>query len=152
MEIERKFLISKLPDLSTYSFHKISQAYLNTEPVIRIRKQDDDYILTYKGKGLLAREEYNLPLNEESYHHLAKKADGNVITKTRYLIPLNHGLLAELDIFDSPFEWLQLVEVEFKNLKEANDFTPPNWFGEEVTNDYHYQNSYLSQIKEAVAK
>ena len=39
MEIERKYLIKNLPfSLNEYSFHKIEQAYLNTDPVIRIRK------------------------------------------------------------------------------------------------------------------
>ena len=67
MEIERKFTVKTLPErLSQYPFHHIEQAYLNTDPVVRIRKQDDEYYLTYKGKGLLAREEYNLPLNEHS--------------------------------------------------------------------------------------
>lgn len=147
MEIEKKFLIHTLPDLSKYSYHKISQAYLNTDPVVRIRKQDNDYYLTYKGKGMMAREEYNLPLNATSYEHLSEKADGNVISKTRYLIPLNNGLTAELDIFNAPFEWLQMVEVEFESIEQANLFTPPEWFGKEVTNDHHYHNSYLSQVK-----
>ena len=52
---------------------------------------NDEYYLTYKGKGLLAREEYNLPLTKESYEHLIKKADGNIITKKRYEIPDNSG-------------------------------------------------------------
>ena len=96
MEIERKFTVRPLPDkLKTYASHLIEQAYLNTDPVIRIRKQDNDYYLTYKGKGLLAREEYNLPLNEESYYHLRQKADGNIISKTRYLIPIQMPPYAE---------------------------------------------------------
>ena len=75
MEIERKFTIKELPArLDTYAFLRIEQAYLNTDPTIRIRKQDEEYYLTYKGKGLLAREEYNLPLNKESYEHLREKA------------------------------------------------------------------------------
>ena len=86
MEIERKFLIKKeqLPkDLANYSFHKIEQGYLCTDPVVRIRRQDDEYYLTYKSKGLLSREEYNLPLTQESYEHLKPRADGIVIsTKT----------------------------------------------------------------------
>ena len=63
MEIERKFLIKKLPDnLNTYPFHLLEQAYLCTEPVVRVRRSDDTYTLTYKSKGLMSREEYNLPL------------------------------------------------------------------------------------------
>ena len=57
MEIERKYLIHKLPEnLDTYPYKKIEQAYLCTEPVVRIRKQNQEYFLTYKGKGLLVRE------------------------------------------------------------------------------------------------
>ena len=64
MEIERKFLIKELPEnLSSYQFLTLEQAYLCTDPVVRIRRQDQEYYLTYKGKGLMAREEYNLPLN-----------------------------------------------------------------------------------------
>ena len=75
MEIERKYLIDRLPfDVTAYPSHEIEQAYLNTEPVIRIRKEDEEYYLTYKSKGLMAREEYNLPLNAESYAHLLQKA------------------------------------------------------------------------------
>ena len=74
MEIERKFTIKYLPEnLEQYPCHLIEQAYLNTAPVVRIRRQDDDYYLTYKGSGLIAREEYNLPLNEHSYYHLREK-------------------------------------------------------------------------------
>ena len=71
MEIERKFIPKNLPEnLNQYSFHRIEQAYLNTAPVLRIRKQDNTYILTYKGGGMMAREEYNLALNRKSYAHL----------------------------------------------------------------------------------
>ena len=77
MEIERKFLVKELPaDLDSFPYHVIEQAYLNTSPVVRIRREDDEYYMTYKGKGLLEREEYNLVLNKESYFHLLKKADG----------------------------------------------------------------------------
>ena len=148
MEIERKFLPKYLPEnLEQYPSHKIEQAYLNTGPVVRIRKQDDEYILTYKGGGMMARAEYNLPLNKESYYHLLEKADGNVISKTRYKIPINNELTAELDIFDGTFQGMELVEVEFKTVDDANSFQKPDWFGEDVTHDKHYHNSYLSKIK-----
>ena len=52
MEIERKFTIKTLPEnLEQFESKIIEQAYLNTNPVIRIRKQDEEYYLTYKGKG-----------------------------------------------------------------------------------------------------
>ena len=89
MEIERKYLVNHVPaDYMEFPCHAIEQAYLCTSPVVRIRREDDSYYLTYKGKGLMTREEYNLPLNEQAYAHLLKKADGIILTKTRYLIPL----------------------------------------------------------------
>lgn len=98
MEIERKFLIRKddLPqDLASYPCHRIEQGYLCTSPVVRIRRQDDDYFLTYKSKGLMSREEYNLPLTAEAYEHLKPKADGILITKDRYVIPEKDGLFID---------------------------------------------------------
>lgn len=145
MEIERKFTVKKLPqNLADYPYHIIEQAYLNTDPVIRVRRQDDDFYMTYKGKGLLAREEYNLPLNRLSYEHLKGKADGNLISKKRYLIPFPPYTI-ELDVFDPPFSPLIIAEVEFPSIEEANAFRPPEWFDQDVTNDPSYHNSNLSR-------
>lgn len=149
MEIERKYLVAVLPEhLAEYPFHTIEQAYLNTEPTVRIRKEDDTYYLTYKAKGLMIREEYNLPLTKEAYEHMLLKADGNILTKKRYLIPYdgNHELTVELDIFEGAFQGLCLAEVEFTSEEEAMSFTPPSWFGEDVTFSGAYQNSRLSTL------
>lgn len=87
-EIERKYLVPAAPEnLSSFPYHEIEQGYLSTEPVVRIRRQDEEYYLTYKSKGLMIREEYNLPLTKESYLHLREKIDGRLISKRRYLIP-----------------------------------------------------------------
>ena len=32
------------------------------------------------------------------------------------------------------------------SIEEAESFTPPAWFKEDVTNDRHYSNSYLSSV------
>ena len=112
MEIERKYLIRELPEnLETYAYHDIEQAYLCTAPVVRIRRQDHRYILTYKSSGMMAHEEYNLPLTREAYEHLKAKADGNVITKRRYLIPLDDVLTIELDLFSGTFAGMILAEL-----------------------------------------
>lgn len=161
MEIEHKYLIEHLPQhFLAFPSVLIEQAYLCTEPVVRIRKEDDQYWLTYKGKGLLAREEYNLPLTKEAYLHLLKKADGRILTKRRYKIPLpeamkeepsvllsplEQGLTVELDVFQGYYEGLILAEVEFPSLEEAQKFIPPAWFGRDVTLSGEYQNSRLSQ-------
>lgn len=146
MEIERKYLIHKLPEhYDTQPFHQIEQGYLCTHPVVRIRRQDDEYYLTYKSGGMMVREEYNLPLTEKAYYHLREKADGYLITKKRYLIPYNEKLTIELDVFEGDLAGLILAEVEFDTEEEANTFLPPEWFGEDVTFSAMYHNSTLSQ-------
>lgn len=147
MEIERKFLIKKLPDnLNSYKKRIIEQAYLNTEPVVRIRRDNDEYILTYKSSGLMAREEYNLPLNKEAYEHLLSKADGNIISKTRYMIPEKDGLTIELDIFHRDFEGIILAEVEFPSETAANTYIPCDWFAKDVTFEKTFHNSRMSTM------
>lgn len=146
MEIERKYLIHTLPyNLEQYPCRHIAQGYLNTDPVVRIRRSDDTYTLTYKGKGLMVREEYNLPLNAKSFEHLKGKIDGILIEKRRYLIPFADKYTIELDIFDGELAPLQLAEVEFETEEDADSFIPPDWFGEDVTFSTDYHNSTLSQ-------
>lgn len=147
MEIERKFLIKKLPDnLASYKARKIEQAYLCTDPVVRVRRDNGDYYLTYKSKGMIVHEEYNLPLTKEAYGHLLAKADGNIITKTRYEIPEKNNLTIELDVFEGKFDGLLLAEVEFASEEDALGYIPPEWFGEDVSNSTKYHNSTLSRL------
>ena len=77
MEIERKFLpdMEHLPfQPEDYPCRQIEQGYLCTEPVVRIRRDNDKYFLTYKSKGLMVREEYNLPLTKPGYEPSACKS------------------------------------------------------------------------------
>ncbi len=147
MEIERKFKVKEMPDLNLYPYKQLEQGYLNIIPAIRVRKDDDEYYLTYKGKGSvgsIVREEYNLLLNKESYEHLITKADGRIITKKRYLIPYDKFTI-ELDVFEGDLAPLVIAEVEFETTEEALAFVPPAWFGEDVTDNREYLNARLSQ-------
>lgn len=149
MEIERKFLLKRAPrQISDYEHSRIQQAYLCTEPVMRIRKKDEQYIFTYKSAGLMEREEVEIPLDAKSYEHLLKKCDGNTVSKTRYYMPLDSGLTAEIDIFHDGFDGLVIAEVEFPDLEAARNFVPPVWMNHDVTSDARFQNSNLCQMKE----
>lgn len=149
MEIERKYLVAFLPyDLEKYPHVEMEQGYLNTSPTLRIRKAGDQYYLTVKqhlpNEGAIVNREEEFKMPESSYQHLLPKCDGTIVTKTRYRIPLENGLVAELDIFKGHHKGLQLVEVEFPSIEMANSFTPPSWFGDDVSNSPQYRNSYLS--------
>lgn len=156
MEIERKFTIKSLPEhLEQYKKKEIEQAYLCSKPTVRIRKSDETYILTYKSKlGLeksessIARtcEEVELPLTKKAYEHLKEKADGSVISKTRYLIPIENNRKIELDVFHGYLEGLMFAEVEFESEEEAKAYRMPDWFLEDVTFDKRYRNSFLAEF------
>ena len=147
MEIERKFLVNLRDiDLNEYKCHKIMQGYICKDPVIRVRLEDEEMYLTVKGKGLLTREELNLPLSTEAFDDLIKKTDGKYIRKTRYLIPYDTHTI-ELDVFHEKLEGLMIAEVEFDSVEDANAFVAPEWFIEDVTDDVQYQNVNLIERK-----
>ncbi len=146
MEIERKFIPASMPeDLEKYEVKKIEQGYLCTDPVVRVRRSDDEYWLTYKSKGMLSREEYNLPLSGVAYAHLKEKIDGRLIVKKRYLIPYSERLTVELDVFEGDLAPLVLAEIEFESEEEAKAFEAPAWLGKDVTYDKRYSNSSMSR-------
>lgn len=154
MEIERKYLVRYLPDnLESCTAKEIEQGYLNRKPTLRIRRSNSDYILTYKNKlsgngkdSTIVNEEIEAALTKEAFEHLREKTDGYMISKTRYIVPLENGLKAELDIFHGRLEGLCFVEVEFPDVETADGFSAPDWFGENVSADKHYSNGYLSEI------
>lgn len=156
MEIEKKYLIKAMPDnLASFKKKEIEQGYLNRKPTVRIRKSNDDYILTYKGKPskeedsdtVICNNEIEAELTEEAYLHLKEKVDGHVITKTRYIIPIEGTKLKiELDVFHGILEGLVFAEVEFESVEAADSFVPPEWFGEDVSMDSRYRNGYLSNL------
>ncbi len=145
MEIERKFLLKYRPQgLDACPRQRLEQAYLSTEPVVRVRRAGEEYWLTVKGQGLLSREEFELPLSPAAYAHLKAKADGAVIEKDRWRVPLGERT-AEVDLFAGAFAPLAYVEVEFPAEAAAAAFVPPDWFGREVTYDKDYTNAALSR-------
>lgn len=147
MEIERKFLVTRLPlNIFEYPCDQIAQGYVSTSPVIRIRQKNASYFLTCKSKGLMAREEFEIEISTEEYLKLQCKIDYKMISKKRYYIPLNDTHIIELDIFEGHLQGLLMAEVEFSTLEEAFKFQAPLWFEKELTEDFRFQNSHLCQI------
>lgn len=153
MEIERKFMVNRVPEnLQLYPHEEIEQGYLCTSPTLRIRKAGDVFWLTVKEKvytnsTAIHNREEEFRLTEDKFLMLKGKCIGKMINKTRYRIPLQQNpisLTAELDIFHGIHEGLLLVEVEFPSSEVADSFTPPSWFGRDVSNQPQFRNSYLA--------
>ena len=155
LEIERKWLVKeeilKKQDcihLEDFDYRDISQGYLCAVPVIRIRKSikksgESHYMLSYKGRALLEREEYNLPLTAEAYESLKGKIEGRLIEKRRYILPFGKYKI-ELDIFKGKLEGLIYAEVEFPSKEEAENFSAPEWFNRELTEEPGNSNADLA--------
>jgi len=153
LEIERKWLISAndIPyDLNdNVKIERIEQTYISFSPEIRVRNCNDGqyYCLTMKGKVLfdgIVRDETNYHMSKDAYNNLLEKQEGNTIYKTRYSIKEN-GYVLEFDIFEGDLEGLAYMEIEFKNLNEAQKYQEPLWVIKEVTDDDRYKNASLAQ-------
>jgi adenylate cyclase len=153
MEIERKFVVKKLPgDLDKYPSKSISQGYVliaNDGTECRVRRKGTEYFQTIKmGKGL-SRKEIEIEISEEQFNQLWNSTKGRNIEKIRHSIPY-HGYTLEVDEYygENPngegLNGLITVEVEFSSIDESSNFQAPDWFGLDVTEDKRYKNQYLA--------
>lgn len=81
LEIEKKFLIDEIPDLSSASFDEIEQGYLSFVPEIRIRRKGEKFYITKKGEGTQTRTQEEEEINESVYKILSNLIQGRVIKK-----------------------------------------------------------------------
>jgi adenylate cyclase len=145
IEIERRFLVAATPD-ALPTPRRIEQAYLTTEPIaVRVRRVDDQHILTIKGGSGLERLEIERDLDADEFQALWDVGTELRISKRRYRIDLADGAVAELDLYDGDLSGRSIVEVEFPSVEAAERFDPPGWFGTEVTNDVRYSNAELAR-------
>lgn len=146
-EIERKFLVHKLPeDLARYPSSEMSQGYLvSTDDglQVRLRKKREHYSLTYK-RGLgNVREEREVSLTPEQFATLWPATEGKRLSKTRYEIPFGDRVV-EIDLYGGKHEGLVVAEVEFDDEESAISFQLPDWLGDDVTGDPRYSNQLLA--------
>jgi CYTH domain-containing protein len=146
-EIERKFLIKKLPHtLQQHRRYAIAQGYLAYEPRgrhVRLRKKGKTATLTFKvGRGT-AREEREVKLSAKQFAALWPATAGRRLCKVRYEIPWKN-LLIEIDRYRGSNSGLVVAEVEFPTLLACRKFKPPKWFGVEVTGNKRYSNIRLA--------
>lgn len=143
-EIERKFLLSQAPAwLSEHSAMRIEQGYLAVEEEVevRLRRTEEEQLLTAKRGHGEVREEIEIALDREQFDSLWPLTEARRLIKTRTLIPLDGGLIAEVDVFEGELQGLVTGEVEFDSREQSGGFDPPDWLGSEITG----QNSFAGQ-------
>jgi len=147
-EIERVFKVRQLPkNIEQYPSENIVQGYLAidvTGSEVRLRKIGERYFETYKGSGRLQRRELEIELSPNQFNTLWLGTEDRRIEKVRYQIN-EGGQKIELNVFQGNLEGLVLAEVEFPSREKSEEFEPPDWFGDEVTEDIRFKNQNLAQ-------
>ncbi len=146
LEIERKFLIRRLPrNLGRYSHARIAQGYLAADrgAHVRLRRKGRISTLTFKRGPARSREEREIRLTADQFAVLWPATRGARLTKTRYYIPCR-DLTIELDVYHGSNDGLILAEVEFPGSESCRSFQPPDWIGREVTGVKRYSNVRLA--------
>jgi adenylate cyclase len=145
-EVERKWLVTELPELTGLKGKEVVQGYIavtaeGTE--VRVRQKGDKYFQTIKSDGGLVRGEIEIELTKAQYDDLWPATAGRRLEKTRYEIALD-GAKIELDIYKGDLTGLVVAEVEFPSVRDSERFPQPTWFGSEVTEDKRYKNKNLA--------
>jgi adenylate cyclase len=147
-EIERKFLLKRLPDrLADFPHEEIAQGYLAVETggvQVRLRNKGAVRSLTFKRGNKSAREEREIRLSTEQFDALWPATEGRRLTKVRYDIPWKNWTV-EVDVYRGRHDGLIVAEVEFEDEKSCREFVPPDWLGEDVTGTSRYSNIVLAQ-------
>jgi adenylate cyclase len=146
-EIERKFLLDQAPAwLEQHASRQISQGYLAVGDgvEVRLRRADDDRLLTVKRGTGETREEVEVTLDRDQFERLWGLTESRRVAKRRFLVPLDDGHHAEVDVYRDSLAGLVVAEVEFSSEAESHRFRPPAWFGLEVTGDERYANRELA--------
>ena len=148
MEIERKFLVPDPPDLEGTDRVDLEQGYLaladdDGGAEVRLRRKDDELLLTVKAGTGRTRVEEEITLEPEPFESLWPLTVDRRVVKTRHLIAYGE-LEIELDVYAGELEGLIVAEVEFPDEETADAFEAPGWFGEEVTGNRGYLNETLA--------
>ena len=146
-EIERKFLIKRLPpEIAKARRYSIQQGYLVTEPDdrhVRLRKAGANASLTFKLVRGPIRDEREIKLTPKQFAPLWPGTKGRRLQKTRYEIPWKNFVI-EIDVYGGKNKGLIVAEVEFPSRAVCHKFKPPHWFGREVTGLKRYSNIRLA--------
>jgi CYTH domain-containing protein len=149
-EIERKFLINSIPEFKYGQSYKIEQGYLiknNGDYTYRLRKAinidtfKETYYQTIKFGDSIIRNEYEIILSKSQFYDLWELCEDVTISKYRYEFKKNNLKYFIDYIYDLN---LYILEVEFDNIEDCNNFKPPSYVVEEVTNNKLYSNYRLA--------
>lgn len=147
-EIERKFLVKKLPDLSGLEHVKYERRYIYRANGVEIRVQKKGQKYEFERKvetSKLIRKGQKFKITEEEFNYF-KSLSTHEIIRDSYQVSDNPEI--SLKIYHGKYEGLVRAEIEFESEKEATNFEPLDWFGEEITDSPTGRDGRLIELSE----
>jgi adenylate cyclase len=146
-EIERKFLVTQLPDhLAELPHVEITQGYLAFDErglEVRLRKVGQARYLAHKTHRGDTRIEREITLSDDQFDELWPATKGRRLRKVRYFVP-HDGLTVEIDLYKGPATGIMVAEIEFPDRASRVGFQKPDWLGEDVSGIAQYSNHLLA--------
>jgi len=145
-EIERKFLVSKMPDLSSYESVIFERYYIYRDGSIEIRVQKKGEHYEIERKEMvndLKAIKMKMEISKLEFEKL-KGLGTEAILKVGYFISSNPDVT--IKIYHGKHEGLKKIEVEFSSEEEARTFQIPNWYGKEITDTIISRDSKLLDL------
>lgn len=150
IERERTYLLKYLPkNLQQFPKKEIIDLYIpknSVHSVLRIRKVGDEMFITKKveveGQDASVKHETTIPLEKHEYKGLMT-AQGKPLSKFRYQYKYQNRI-GELDVFQGDLFGLAMIDFEFENQSELQNFQMPEFCLAEVTSDDTFAGGMLA--------
>ena len=140
LEIEKRYLVDELPDLSGLKSVATIDVYfpeVSDHARLRARHQGDVFELTKKTRQTAENGyvmvEQTIELTQVEFDFLSGTSTRR-IEKTRFYIPHGEHLI-ELDVFGDKLTGLIIAEVEFQSEQDLALFEKPTWLGREIDDE-----------------
>ena len=153
MEIERKWLVKKIPKLSNLKYFRQERyfIFIKKDIELRVQKNGRKYELERKSKvNNLTWDSIRLIITKDEFDFFKSKSFKSIVRDVYHIESVYN---TSLKIYHCDFEGLVRVEVEFLNVDEAKNYIPLKWFGKEITNsDLGHDKKLINLTEKAFLK
>jgi|TARA_B100002003_G_scaffold40450_1_gene36017 CYTH domain-containing protein len=139
IELEKTYLAKLIPEGLTNAKEMLDIYLPSSEqhPHLRIRKSGNNFEMTKKipinKDDDSKQKEHTIILTEDEFKELSE-LKGRRIDKVRYHLDHN-GRTAEVDVFQGPLKGLVLIDFEFDDENEKDNFEMPDFCLKDVTQE-----------------
>jgi adenylate cyclase len=150
MEIERKFLVKHMPDLTNVHPVEYDRYFLSFDPEVRIQRKGDRFEHEVKKQhSHLSAEKTKRSISAKEFETMKQSNVGH-IQRTCYEIEKSPRIIVSQ--YHGNLKGFVRVEVEFSSEQEAKDFIPLAWFGEEITGTPLGNDKYIARLSPDVVR